>query len=138
MRTKKAVVGLLSAFLVIGGSASAFAASEGTGNALDKLSATIKTFAAGTLQSDSVGKEPLNKKVGEQLEKVGEHLDNVSATIQTFDPGTLESGSEGKELFNKKVGDPDNLSVEMKKFEAGSTGADTTEKELFTKQVGSE
>jgi hypothetical protein len=34
MKMKKSVVGLLSAFLVVGASASAFAASEETGNAL--------------------------------------------------------------------------------------------------------
>lgn len=98
MMKKKAIAGLLSAVLVVGGSASAFAASEGTGNALDKLTSKVSTFAAGSMKSGGEGKLQMNKEVVEESDAA-----EVGVDVQTFEPGTMKSGGEGKQQMNKEM-----------------------------------
>lgn len=140
MKSKKAVVGLLSAFLVVGGSASAFAASEGTGNAIDQISATIKTFAGGTSETNSAGKVQLSKKViNEKGKDTDENKDkdkeNLAISIKTFEPGTSIGKVDGKEM-NKEILE-DNLSAEMKELKDGAE-SNTAGKQLFSKKIVSE
>ncbi|WP_422658864.1 hypothetical protein ACK8P5_24950 [Paenibacillus sp. EC2-1] len=95
MKRKKTVVGILSAFMVVGASASAFAASEGTGNTLDQISAKVSTFVVGTSDKNYEGKEQLKKEILED--------NNLSVEMKVLEPGTMHNNMDGKEMLTKKI-----------------------------------
>ncbi|MDK8179680.1 hypothetical protein [Paenibacillus sp. UMB4589-SE434] len=128
MKMKKSVIGLLSAFLVVGGSASAFAASSGSGNSLDNISAKITEITADALGIQTAGKEKLIKDKKEQKNVSKE---NVTGTIKTFESGTMDTKVKGTPLNKEMVSD---LSVDFKVLAPGKLSQDTKGKVQLNKQ----
>ncbi|WP_028546741.1 hypothetical protein [Paenibacillus taiwanensis] len=128
MKMKKSVIGLLSAFLVVGGSASAFAASSGSGSSLNHLSAKITEITADALGIQTAGKEKL-KQVNKKQNNVT--TENVTTTIKTFELGTMDTKVKGTPMNKQEVKD---LSVDIKVLAPGKLSQDMTGKVQLNKQ----
>ncbi len=99
MKMKKISVGLLVATMAIGSTVTAFAASNGTGNALDQLSATYKVYKTGEKMPEMPkGAVMINKNVTEANEE------NLNYDVKTYKAGEMpDTKPEGAVMLNKEV-----------------------------------
>lgn len=91
MRMKKTVIGLVSACVILGASASAIYASENKEqmNLID----SIETFEPGTMEENVEGVQ-MNKEIIDE---------NISTEIEVLEDGAMNEDLEGKEMLTKEI-----------------------------------
>lgn len=99
MKKIKIGLGLAAAALMSITAVSAFAANTDNEKDTQNISAEIKTFEEGTMQSQSKGKTLLNQEILDENEAVEE----LTAEVKIFKDGTMPTESEGKELLKKDI-----------------------------------
>lgn len=124
MKMKKTVVGLLSACIVVGASATAISANEGSGNAVEQITAKVSILADGVMGKDSMGKEQLNMEILE---------DNMTVDVKVGEPGPMKAPVDGVEMKKEIV--EETISSEIKVLAPGTMKTDTKGKEMLTKEI---
>lgn len=92
---KKTVIGILSACMILGASATAIYANDDKETEEENLKITIETFEPGTMD---------RKVDGIEMDKeVLEVEDMISAEVNELEEGALDEEIEGKEMLMKEI-----------------------------------